>query len=171
VLRRVDRRPADVHPHRPRRLGQIVELARRDDGDRTEFVTMSLWESQDAIRAFAGDNIEVAFFPDDDRFLVDRETTVTHFEVLREASGHAMLRVQLETGRTHQIRAHLAAIGHPVYADPLYGTALPGRRLWLHAERLSFEHPVTGEHLSFESSIPEDLREAALALDASLALW
>ena len=96
---------------------------------------------------------------------------VTHFEVLREVGGYAMLRVQLETGRTHQIRVHLAAIGHPVYADPLYGTALPGRRLWLHAERLSFEHPVTGEHLSFESSIPEDLREAALALDASLAFW
>jgi 23S rRNA pseudouridine1911/1915/1917 synthase len=96
---------------------------------------------------------------------------VTHFEVLREAGGHAMLRVQLETGRTHQIRVHLAAIGHPVYADPLYGTALPGRRLWLHAERLSFLHPVTGEHLSFESPIPEDLREAALALDASLAFW
>jgi 23S rRNA pseudouridine1911/1915/1917 synthase len=95
---------------------------------------------------------------------------VTHFEVLREAIGHAMLRVRLETGRTHQIRAHLAAIGHPVYADPLYGTAVPGRRLWLHAERLSFEHPVTGEHLSFESPIPEDLWEAALALDASFAL-
>jgi 23S rRNA pseudouridine1911/1915/1917 synthase len=96
---------------------------------------------------------------------------VTHFEVLREESGHAMLRVRLETGRTHQIRVHLAAIGYPVYADPLYGTAVPGRRLWLHAERLSFEHPVTGEHLSFESPIPEDLREAALALDGSLVLW
>ena len=95
---------------------------------------------------------------------------VTHFEVLRETSGHAMLRVRLETGRTHQIRVHLAAIGHPVYADPLYGTAVPGRRLWLHAERLSFEHPVTGEHLSFESPIPEDLWEAALVLDASFAL-
>jgi 23S rRNA pseudouridine1911/1915/1917 synthase len=95
---------------------------------------------------------------------------VTHFEVLREASGHAMLRVRLETGRTHQIRVHLAAIGHPVYADPLYGTAVPGRRLWLHAERLSFEHPVTGERLSFESPIPEDLWEAALVLDASFAL-
>jgi 23S rRNA pseudouridine1911/1915/1917 synthase len=96
---------------------------------------------------------------------------VTHFEVLREAGGHGMLRVRLETGRTHQIRVHLAAIGHPVYADPLYGTVVPGRRLWLHAERLSFEHPVTGEHLSFESPIPEELRESALALDASLALW
>jgi 23S rRNA pseudouridine1911/1915/1917 synthase len=96
---------------------------------------------------------------------------VTHFEVLREAAGHTMLKVRLETGRTHQIRVHFAAIGHPVYADPLYGTAVPGWRLWLHAERLAFVHPVTGEELSFESPIPQDLREAALALDASLALW
>ena len=96
---------------------------------------------------------------------------VTHFEVLREAAGHAMLAVRLETGRTHQIRVHLSAIGHPVYADPLYGRAIPGRRLWLHAERLAFEHPVTGEDLSFVSPVPRDLREAALALDASIALW
>ena len=86
---------------------------------------------------------------------------VTHFEVLREAGGHSMLRVRLETGRTHQIRVHLSAIGHPVYADPLYGEAVPGRRLWLHAERLAFVHPVTGEALEFEAGIPEDLREAA----------
>lgn len=96
---------------------------------------------------------------------------VTHFEVMREAGGYTMLAVRLGTGRTHQIRVHLAAIGHPVYADPLYGTAVPGRRLWLHAERLSFEHPVTGEDLDFVSEVPEDLREAALALDASFALW
>jgi 23S rRNA pseudouridine1911/1915/1917 synthase len=89
---------------------------------------------------------------------------VTHFEVLREAWGHAMLRVSLETGRTHQIRAHLSAIGHPVYADPLYGAPIPGCRLWLHAERLSFKHPVTGEELKFESPIPEDLRESASLL-------
>jgi 23S rRNA pseudouridine1911/1915/1917 synthase len=89
---------------------------------------------------------------------------VTHFEVMREAAGHAMLRVRLETGRTHQIRVHLAAIGHPVYADPLYGRAVPGRRLWLHAERLAFEHPVTGEHMEFDSEIPEDLRESAVRL-------
>jgi len=96
---------------------------------------------------------------------------VTHFEVLREAAGHAMLGMRLETGRTHQIRVHLAAIGNPVYADPLYGTAVPGQRLWLHAERLAFMHPVTGEDLNLESPIPEDLRGAAHALDASLALW
>jgi 23S rRNA pseudouridine1911/1915/1917 synthase len=89
---------------------------------------------------------------------------VTHFEVLREAAGHSMLRVRLETGRTHQIRVHLSAIGHPVYADPLYGTPVPSRRLWLHAESLAFVHPVTGEELGFESPIPEDLRESAADL-------
>ena len=57
-------------------------ILRREDGDRTEFVTMSLWDSLDAIRAFAGDNLEVAFFDeDDDRFLVDRERFVTHYEI------------------------------------------------------------------------------------------
>jgi 23S rRNA pseudouridine1911/1915/1917 synthase len=92
---------------------------------------------------------------------------VTHFEVLREAAGHTMLTVRLETGRTHQIRVHLSAIGHPVYADPLYGEPVSGRRLWLHAEHLTFVHPVTGETLAFESPIPEDLREAARVLDQS----
>jgi 23S rRNA pseudouridine1911/1915/1917 synthase len=89
---------------------------------------------------------------------------VTHFEVVRQAAGHTMLMVRLETGRTHQIRVHLSAIGHPVYADPLYGGAVPGRRLWLHAERLSFDHPVSGEGVDFESSVPEDLREVAAEL-------
>ena len=56
-------------------------ILRREDGDRTEFVTMSLWESQDAIRAFAGDDLEVVFYEDDDRFLVDREWFVTHYEI------------------------------------------------------------------------------------------
>jgi 23S rRNA pseudouridine1911/1915/1917 synthase len=96
---------------------------------------------------------------------------VTHFEVLREAAGHTMLKVWLETGRTHQIRVHLSAIGYPIYADPLYGEAIPGRRLWLHAEHLAFEHPLTGEDLEFDSPIPRDLRGSALALDASFALW
>ena len=95
---------------------------------------------------------------------------VTHFEVLA-AAEHTMLRVSLETGRTHQIRIHLSAIGHPVYADPLYGSPVPGHRLWLHAERLSFEHPVSGEALEFHSEIPGDLRDSATGLDGSLALW
>lgn len=99
------------------------------------------------------------------------KSAVTHFEVLAEAAGHMMLRVRLETGRTHQIRVHLSAIVHPVYADPLYGEAVPGRRLWLHAEQLSFAHPVGGDRMDFESPIPDDLRETAVALDASFALW
>lgn len=96
---------------------------------------------------------------------------VTHFEVLRQSAGHVMLQVQLETGRTHQIRVHLSAIGYPVYADPLYGAAVPGHRLWLHAEQLEFTHPATGKPLKFEAEIPEDLRESARELDASFDLW
>jgi 23S rRNA pseudouridine1911/1915/1917 synthase len=89
---------------------------------------------------------------------------ITHFEVLAEAAGHTMLRVRLETGRTHQIRVHLSAIGYPVYADPLYGAPVSDRRLWLHAEYLSFEHPVSGEPLEFRSDIPEDLHDSAIML-------
>jgi 23S rRNA pseudouridine1911/1915/1917 synthase len=76
-----------------------------------------------------------------------------------------MLRVRLETGRTHQIRVHLSAIDRPVYADPLYGTPEPGRRLWLHAEKLLFRHPTTGEQQVFEAPIPEDLERAAASLN------
>lgn len=86
---------------------------------------------------------------------------VTHFRRLAEAGGHTMLRVRLQTGRTHQIRVHLSAIGHPVYADPLYGTSVGNRRLWLHAERLAFEHPVTAERLALEAPLPRDLSDAA----------
>ena len=95
------------------------------------------------------------------------KAAVTHFEVVHRAAGYAMLRVRLETGRTHQIRVHFSAIGHPVYADPLYGKPVPGLRLWLHAERLALVHPVTGKALEFESLIPSDLCEAARELDAS----
>jgi hypothetical protein len=56
-------------------------VLRRDDGDRTEFVTISLWESLDSIRAFAGDGLEVVFYPEDDEYLADRERFVTHYEI------------------------------------------------------------------------------------------
>ncbi|MDX6663872.1 MAG: rRNA synthase [Solirubrobacteraceae bacterium] len=87
---------------------------------------------------------------------------VTHFEIAEALPANTLLRVRLETGRTHQIRAHLQAIGHPVAGDPEYGTAgeLGLTRQFLHAARLAFEHPVTGERLDLASELPEDLTAA-----------
>jgi 23S rRNA pseudouridine1911/1915/1917 synthase len=86
---------------------------------------------------------------------------VTHFELREPLPEHSLLAVRLETGRTHQIRVHLAAIGHPVAGDPLYGRTgrrLPGlERQFLHAEALSFDHPITGERIERESPLPDDL--------------
>jgi 23S rRNA pseudouridine1911/1915/1917 synthase len=89
----------------------------------------------------------------------------THFEIERLLPATALLRVTLETGRTHQIRVHLAAIGHPVCGDPQYGTAgeLGLSRQFLHAARLAFEHPVTGKPIDVTSLLPDDL-VAALAI-------
>jgi 23S rRNA pseudouridine1911/1915/1917 synthase len=89
--------------------------------------------------------------------------SVTHFDVERLLDGHALLDVRLETGRTHQIRVHLAAIGLPVVGDHVYGVPEPGlRRQFLHAWRLAFPHPVTGESVEVESELPPEL-QAALA--------
>src|SRR5689334_23158036 len=87
----------------------------------------------------------------------------THFEVLELLPRETYLRARLETGRTHQIRAHLAAIGHPLTGDATYGGAdrYGLERQFLHAHRLAFRHPRTGEGLEFESALPGDL-EAAL---------
>jgi 23S rRNA pseudouridine1911/1915/1917 synthase len=86
----------------------------------------------------------------------------THFEIERLLSHTALIRVVLDTGRTHQIRVHMAAIGHPVCGDPQYGTAgeLGLRRQFLHSARLAFTHPVTEEAVDVYSELPEDLREA-----------
>jgi 23S rRNA pseudouridine1911/1915/1917 synthase len=86
----------------------------------------------------------------------------THFELLEALPGTTLLRVKLETGRTHQIRVHLQAIGHPVAGDPEYGRAglLGLERQFLHATRLAFAHPVTGEPIAVESPLPADLAAA-----------
>ena len=89
---------------------------------------------------------------------------VTHFEIAEELPRHTLLRVRLETGRTHQIRVHLAEIGLPVAGDPVYGR--PGEvgleRQFLHATRLAFPHPFSGVEVECESPLPPDL---AVALD------
>lgn len=96
-------------------------------------------------------------------------SAVTHFTVLERLARTSLLRVRLETGRTHQIRAHLAAIDHPVCGDPAYGGSACGRRLgltrqFLHAEVLMFSHPATREIVRCESKPPVDLRHT---LDAA----
>jgi 23S rRNA pseudouridine1911/1915/1917 synthase len=86
---------------------------------------------------------------------------VTHFVVERLLDKHALLDVRLETGRTHQIRVHLGAIGLPVVGDPVYG--IPDgqlKRQFLHAWRLAFPHPVSGEPIEIESPLPPELQSA-----------
>ena len=90
---------------------------------------------------------------------------VTHFEVVEALPGYSLLRVRLETGRTHQIRVHLAAIGHPVCGDQAYGGRAAGASLglvrqFLHSARLMFSHPVTGGIVECESKPPAELRSA-----------
>jgi 23S rRNA pseudouridine1911/1915/1917 synthase len=100
---------------------------------------------------------------------------VTHFELEEALARHTLLRVRLETGRTHQIRVHLQAIGHPVAGDPEYAGdgpaagrgALGLERQFLHAARLAFTHPVTGAAVDVTSALPADLR---VALDRARAL-
>jgi 23S rRNA pseudouridine1911/1915/1917 synthase len=91
----------------------------------------------------------------------------THFTLERALPDSSLLRLRLETGRTHQIRVHMQAIGHPVCGDPEYGTA--GRfgleRQFLHATRLAFEHPMTGAQVDVSSPLPADLQSALRAAD------
>jgi 23S rRNA pseudouridine1911/1915/1917 synthase len=94
---------------------------------------------------------------------------VTHYSLLKKLNGAALVECRLETGRTHQVRVHMASIGHPLVGDPVYGRKgvdfrelSPGfvfERQALHAARLGFIHPVTSEALSFESNMPADMQE------------
>jgi 23S rRNA pseudouridine1911/1915/1917 synthase len=101
---------------------------------------------------------------------LDTETpreAVTHFEVAELLAAHALLALRLETGRTHQIRVHLAAIDLPVVGDPVYGVPDPALgRQFLHANALEFPHPFTDETVKAQSPLPEEL-QAALARFAS----
>jgi 23S rRNA pseudouridine1911/1915/1917 synthase len=111
---------------------------------------------------------------------------VTHYEVLmtfgaRSAGAMSLVRLRLETGRTHQIRVHLAHLGHPVVGDPVYGSGFKAKaralgdtaqealhrlgRQALHAAELGFEHPVTGKKLRFTSPLPRDIAELIAALE------
>jgi 23S rRNA pseudouridine1911/1915/1917 synthase len=96
----------------------------------------------------------------------DGKHSVTHYETLEAHRFASLLEIQLETGRTHQIRVHMQALKHPCVGDPLYGgDPVLARRLglvrqWLHAVRLGFEHPEDGEYVEYESDYPDDLQRA-----------
>jgi len=96
----------------------------------------------------------------------DGKPAVTHYETLELLPAAALVTVGLETGRTHQIRVHFAHFRHPLVGDPLYGadpklaSALNLNRQWLHAKKLGFDHPISGEFVEFESDYPVDLEIA-----------
>lgn len=94
---------------------------------------------------------------------VDSRDAITHFKVQERFGHHTLLLLQLETGRTHQIRVHLKAIGYPVVGDPIYGTGrirygITLKRQFLHAFQLRFKHPSTGEVIELEAPLPPDLQ-------------
>lgn len=86
------------------------------------------------------------------------KNAVTHFEILQEYKSHSLIKCRLETGRTHQIRVHMAYIGHPLLGDLIYGdkNKLGLKRQLLHAGVLGFNHPKTGEYMQFEAGLPDD---------------
>lgn len=99
----------------------------------------------------------------------DGREAVTHFEVMARYVGYTLLKVRLETGRTHQIRVHMTYIGHPIVGDPVYGAAqkLPGVSLkgqMLHAKTLSLTQPTTHEMLTFDSELPAYFEKALATL-------
>ena len=110
----------------------------------------------------------------DGRFAVvaDGRPSVTHYDTIEAFRAASLVTVGLETGRTHQIRVHMAALRHPCCGDLLYGADpvlaahLGLTRQWLHAVRLSFEHPTAGREITFESPYPDDLQHALDVLSA-----
>ncbi|HXH78066.1 RluA family pseudouridine synthase [Nocardioides sp.] len=98
--------------------------------------------------------------------MADGRHSITHYETLEAHRFASLLQVHLETGRTHQIRVHMAALKHPCVGDVTYGAdpslsrRLGLERQWLHATKLGFEHPSTGDYVEYESTYPDDLAHA-----------
>jgi 23S rRNA pseudouridine1911/1915/1917 synthase len=107
----------------------------------------------------------------------DGKPAVTHYKTLELLPAAALMEIGLETGRTHQIRVHFSHFRHPLVGDPLYGAdpVLANRlnlsRQWLHAKKLGFKHPISGDFVEFESEYPTDLQLALAQLrDGGLGL-
>lgn len=104
---------------------------------------------------------------------LDGKPSVTHYKTLEAFAAASLMEIELETGRTHQIRVHFAAFKHPLVGDTLYGCdaklalRLGIERQWLHAMKLGFIHPTKGDYVTFESSYPQDLSHALEVLRTS----
>ena len=86
------------------------------------------------------------------------EDAVTHYKVVKEANGHSLVSLRLETGRTHQIRIHMKYLGYPLIGDYLYNPDMEYMtRQALHSHHMEFTHPITGDHMSFTAPLPEDM--------------
>ena len=142
---------AQFSEHSVERVYQAVVHGKPDDG------TIESWLVRDR-----GDGLRGSSKKDG-----DGRRAVTHVRVLREFAGRSLVECRLETGRTHQIRIHLAEVGHPVCGDRIYRGASGSEpaiddsnvpRLALHACRLAFTHPSTGERMTFAADLPDDLR-------------
>jgi 23S rRNA pseudouridine1911/1915/1917 synthase len=113
---------------------------------------------------------------EDHRFAVvaNGKESITHYEVIEFYRGVSLVQVELETGRTHQIRVHFSALRHPLVgdltygADPVLAASLSMSRPWLHAMQLELNHPVTGERLTFNAPYPADLTNALALLSSAV---
>lgn len=184
-----DRRPGIVH-RLDKDTSGLMLVARRDEAHRALSAALGRREVERGYVAAAWGHLDEERFtvdrpigrdPRARKRMAVRETgrpAVTHFKRLERWNAAELLAVRLATGRTHQIRVHLGSLGHPVVGDPIYGPnrergfgGAGGRwagelrrragRLFLHAAHLAFEHPGTGEALSFASPLPSPLLEAS----------
>ena len=103
----------------------------------------------------------------------DGKTACTHYQTLYQSGQYALLKLNLETGRTHQIRVHMAYLGYPLAGDFLYGEEVPEvlHRPALHSAALSFLHPITGERLEFFQPMPSDMKRLLPTLEGVQFIW
>ncbi len=151
------------HPPQPR--GQIELWIRRDPRRPTRMQALTAEEAAAASRDYVRSHVSSAGFSDEHRDGRPR-SACTHFRVLRRFQDASVVALRLETGRTHQIRVHMQALGNPLLGDPIYGPGpdaaptltTPLKRPALHASRLEFTHPTTQERVCFRARLPQDLR-------------